>query len=148
LILHLLLSKCPFGVNFLQQRFRFFCVGKWIDLCGTAHSCGDAVAKSCTPLTGRLAGVFYLDIAGNEDGLQFQIACAELVGAVVNLVGAWREFSARSKHDRVRAWLSQRQCNKPHKLADFIPYCPENIQNPFPWYKVTSSPAQNVTTEG
>ena len=31
--------------------------------------------------------------------------------------------------------FSRRQVNRPQNLNDFVPYCTENLQDPYPWYK-------------
>lgn len=41
----------------------------------------------------------------------------------------WKE------REKTRDFFSRRQMNRPKRLHDFVPYCTENLQNPYPWYK-------------
>jgi len=64
-----------------------------------------------------------------------QIALAEICGSIFCLWAHLREAKAKAKQDAAAANLVRRQGPDPQRLADFVPYSSENLQDPYPWYK-------------
>jgi len=75
---------------------------------------------------GRVAAV---NFAARATWLHAGIACAETVGAAMALLALRRETAAKSKHVKGRESLHRRQIPNPTKLADFVPFCAENLQD-------------------
>jgi hypothetical protein len=66
---------------------------------------------------------------------------ALFVAAIANTCVAYVEISAEHEKRELHTWLTRRQCNNPKALEDFVPYCAENMENPFPWYKALRAEA-------
>ena len=75
---------------------------------------------------GRIAAV---NFAAHATWLHVGIACAETVGAALAFHALRRETAAKSKHVKDRESLYRRQMPNPTKLADFVPFCAENLQD-------------------
>jgi cytochrome P450 len=82
-----------------------------------------------------VASALFLDAGLTSSGLHACIALAECVGAALCAAALQWESKAKSASDMASLSLTRRQIPNPEKLSDFVPYCAENLQNPYPWYK-------------
>ena len=54
---------------------------------------------------------------------------------LVNAFAWYCETIKWNEKEKTRNFFSRRQVNRPQNLNDFVPYCTENLQDPYPWYK-------------
>ena len=54
---------------------------------------------------------------------------------LVNAFAWYCETAEWNEKEKTRMFFSRRQVNRPQNLHDFVPYCTENLQDPYPWYK-------------
>jgi cytochrome P450 len=97
--------------------------------------CGSMILFGCS--FGRIiSSVLHSSNSSNiVIGIHIPIAMAELFGCIIGLHAYMVENQAKKLFMEGRAFLTRRQIPYPTKLDDFVPFCPENIQNPYPFYK-------------
>lgn len=95
--------------------------------------CSNALACASMLLFGTALGRLVNPSLGSN--LHQKIAAMEAVGAAICLAARNREANAHLKHQTGVDSMHRRQHPDPQTLADFVPFCSENLQEPYSWYK-------------
>ena len=98
----------------------------------TALYVGAAFLTSCA--VGRVATATW-------GSIHLAIAVAEALGALTCVLAHAVESKAKATALENAEALKRRQRPSPTSLADFVPFAPENVQDPFPFYKALRTEA-------